>query len=395
MELHRCKKKYVNSTHRIRDPEETYDFVKDKMPRIGVTTVEDVTGLDRLGIPVFIAQRVDSEMGGTYIHNGKGFSPVESTVSAMMESIERYSSEYDQGLVKTSLISKLDSNYIDPNALILPNGMLFNELMPLGWCKGTDIATMADVYIAANAVFHPFPQGLGWLFRSNTNGLASGNCIEESILHALCEVIERDAWSLAEISKKVPNDLVIDTDDKHVNWLLDKFNDAGIDIYVKDITSDLGIPTFFAASDDVRDKDPTLLNMGVGTHMSPKVALLRALTEVAQSRLTQIYRNNRNPSGAIIKRKLGYEKVKGMNKKWYDPSKKVGFSEFEPLDTPYLLDDIERMIEALAHNGFENVCVVDLTKHDVDVPVVRVTVPGLEQCSVDMDRIGKRARMTT
>ncbi|MBN1785681.1 MAG: YcaO-related McrA-glycine thioamidation protein [Candidatus Methanofastidiosa archaeon] len=392
MELHRCRKRYTNSTHRVKTPEETYDLVKDTMPSVGVTETLDITDLDRVGIPVFISKRVETDTGRQMIHNGKGFSTIESIVSAMMESIERHCSSFEAGLVTVSPAISLDSRYIDPVDLVLPNPVLYSERLPLSWCRGAELMHRGDVLVAANAVFHPFPQGPGWLFRSNTNGLACGNCLEEAILHALCEVIERDAWSLAELSNSAPNDVILDTDDPHINWVLDRFNDAEVEITIKDITSDIGLPTFFAVSDDVRDKDPTLLNMGVGTHLSPKVALIRALTEVAQSRLSQIYQNKTNPSGSILKQRLGYDKIKAMNKKWIQRSKSVSFSEFESFDTQFLLDDIEVVLSMLSGKGFENACVVDLTREAIGVPVVRVVVPGLEQSSVDRDRVGKRAR---
>jgi len=392
MELQRCKKRFINSTHRMKDPKETLELVKDKMPLIGVTEVKELTDLDRLDIPVFITIRTDFSAGGRKVHNGKGFSPIESTVSAMMESIERYCSAYLGDLVTVSSVSALDSNYTNPLSLVLPNPMMYNENVPLGWCKGHSLMGLEDFKVLANAVFHPFPQEQGWLFRSNTNGLACGNCLEEALLHGLCELIERDAWSLADLSKNIPNDLDMDTDDKQVSWLLNRFNDAEIDLHVKDITSDIGIPTFFAASDDIRERDPTLLNMGVGTHLSPKVALIRALTEVAQSRLSQIYQNEINPSASVIKRRLGYERIKNMNKKWLTAGGIKHFSEFPNIDTPYLLDDIEYLVARLGEQGMKDVLFVDLTREEVKVPVVRVVVPGLEQYSVDRDRVGYRAR---
>jgi ribosomal protein S12 methylthiotransferase accessory factor len=348
--------------------------------------------MDRLGIPVFITKRIEDSTGGQKIHNGKGFSPVESTVSAMMESIERYCSNFTFENITISPLSKMNGRYTDPYLLSPPQNMYLNESMPLLWCPGFSLMGIEYAQVLANAVFHPFPQNQGWLFRSNTNGLACGNCLEEAILHALCEVIERDAWSLAELTKDVSPDLEVDVSDAQISWLLDRFNDAEIDLWIKDITSDLGIPTFFAASDDIKEKDPTLLNMGVGTHLSPKVALVRALTELAQSRLSQIYQNNIDPSSAIIKRRLGYERIKRMNKRWFTTTNKRKFSEFQHLDTPYLLDDIELLVKRLSESSLKDVYVVDLTRESIGIPVVRVVVPGLEQYCVDRDRVGNRAR---
>ena len=68
--------------------------------------------------------------------------------------------------------------------------------------KGYDLIQDEEIYVPANAVFHPPPSRYDGvrLFRTNTNGLA-GNEKEEAIFHGLAEVIERDAWSLAEITR--------------------------------------------------------------------------------------------------------------------------------------------------------------------------------------------------
>jgi ribosomal protein S12 methylthiotransferase accessory factor len=78
-------------------------------------------------------------------------------------------------------------------------------------------------------------------------------------------------------------------EDDLAKGLLDKFAAAEVDVYLRDITSDIGVATCAAAADDVKLRDPTLLTTGMGTHTSAGVAVLRALTEVAQSRLTQIH----------------------------------------------------------------------------------------------------------
>ncbi|MHC1598659.1 MAG: YcaO-like family protein, partial [Candidatus Methanofastidiosia archaeon] len=103
--------------------------------------------------------------------------------------------------------------------------------------------------------------------------------------------------------------------------------------------------------------------------------------------------NSENPNASTFKRRLGYDRIKRMNKMWYSSSdQKLFFSETTSLSTEYMRDDIEALVNILSSKGFPIVSVVDLTNKDVDVSVVRVVVPGLEQCYVDADRIGNRAR---
>ena len=392
MKLERCKKKYVDGTHRVCSPQETYDAVSSKMPAVSIDSVEDITSMDRLAIPVFLACGHDDRSGATFTFKGKGASPIEAQVSAMMEALERYCSAFDESRVLVAPESALDSPYVVPHSLVLPNPMMYHDGMSIAWTRSYDLLGQQDTYVPSNAVFHPFPQNYGWLFRSNTNGLAAGNCIEEAILHALCEVVERDAWSLAEVVPNYPPQVEYDGKNSTVISLLDHFRDNEVDVSVTDITSDLGIPTFVAAADDKKTRDPTLLTVGVGSHLNPDVALIRALTEVAQSRLTQIYENERNPNGAVLKRRLGYERILKMNARWFTATDTRIFSELSALDTQYVRDDIEIILSILSANGFEQAVVSDLSSESLGMPVVRVTVPGLEQCSVDRDRIGTRAR---
>ena len=83
------------------------------------------------------------------------------------------------------------------------------------------------------------------------------------------------------------------------------------------LTADVNIPTIAASSDDTVLKDPGLLTLGIGTHLNPEVAVLRALTEVAQSRATQIHGAREDTLRADFARKAGYERMKKINKYYF------------------------------------------------------------------------------
>ena len=93
MRLRSCLKRYKDDTHRALAPEETLSRIDSKMPAAGITRVADITNLDRVGIPVFSSIRPMAEKGAISVYNGKGATPTEAKVSAMMEGIERYSGE--------------------------------------------------------------------------------------------------------------------------------------------------------------------------------------------------------------------------------------------------------------------------------------------------------------
>ncbi len=363
--------------------------VESKMPAAGITRVADITNLDRIGIPVFSSIRPMAARGAISVYNGKGATAVEARVSAMMEGLERYSAEMGGIEPQMARFSELGQTALNPADLILPAGANANDLIP--WVAGFDIASGEEILVPANAVFHPLPSDYRRLFRTNTSGLASGNELEEAVFHGLAEVVERDAWSLVEATRKM-GPLINDIGNGLAGDLLEKFRKAEVAVYLRDITSDVGVPTVAAVSDDIRLRDPTLLTTGMGTHSCAGVAVLRALTEVAQSRLTQIHGAREDTATADMRKQIGYERMKRLNRHWFEESSSKAFSEIESYDSDDFLDDIRYMHGKLAEVGLDRIIVVDLTREEIGVPVVRVIVPGLEISAVDGERMGRRCR---
>jgi thioglycine synthase len=389
MKLGPCIKTYKDDTHRALPPEVTQERVEAKMPAAGITRVADITNLDRIGIPVFSSIRPMADRGAVSVYNGKGATPAEARVSAMMEGLERYSAEVRDRDLKIARYSSLGTGALNPVDLILPAGADADAEIP--WVLGWDIMNDVEIQVPANAVFHPLSSDYQRLFRTNTSGLASGNVIEEAIFHGLAEVIERDAWALVEMTRNM-GPLISDVDESHARQLLDKFAAAEVDVYLRDITSDIGVATCAAVADDVLLRDPTLLTTGMGTHTSARIAVLRALTEVAQSRLTQIHGAREDTTLADFRKQIGYDRTKRINRHWFEASEKKSFSEIESFESDDFLLDIKYMLKKLAEAGLDQVVVVDLTREEIGVPVVRVIVPGLEVAGVDPERVGKRCR---
>jgi thioglycine synthase len=392
--LKKTPKGYTKDTHRVVPPEETLKRVEKVLPGIGVTRVAEISGLDRIGIPVYSAIRPASAKGSISVYAGKGATPVEAKVSVMMEAVERYSSEFqkeDKKRVVLGTYMEVSNGKvaIDPRDLILP-GQLISDIK-LDWIDGYDLRNKKEVLLPCNAVFHPYLAPFK-LFRSNTNGLASGNTIEEAIFHGLMEVVERDALSVAEATRDPGQEIIITKDDGLSFELYRKFGKAGVDVKLWYLPTDSGIPTVLAATDDKELMDASLLVMGVGTHMDARIAVLRALTEVAQSRATQIQGAREDTDREKVVRTIGYERMKRLNRHWYGEGKgKVTLKDLPDLSTDSHKGDIESAIKML--KGVAGaVIVTDLTREDVGIPVVRVTVPGLEMFAIDRERIGPRCK---
>ena len=387
--------KYFSCTHRAINPSQTIEKVESKLKQAGVTRVTEITHLDRVGIPVFSAIRPTAQDGAVSIYAGKGATKEQAKASAMMEAFERYSAEKqdcDSEKIIKGTYEELE-NALEPSSLILPRRLQSNpHHTKLEWIESVNIKNEEKVLIPANAAYHPYrSRNTSNIFKSNTNGLASGNIVEEAVFHGMAEVIERDAWSIFEAHK---NKVEIDASSSENSIIIDllgKFKDAGIGVKLIDLTADIKVPTIAAVADDDILKDPALLTMGVGTHLDPEIAAIRAITEVAQSRATQIHGTREDTSRAVFMRKAGYERMKKINGHWFNESEKV--IELESIKnrcSNSFKEDIETTMKQLAKCGLKNVFFVDLTREEVDVPVVRVIIPRMEVFSVDPERAGDR-----
>lgn len=390
---------YFTGTHRVIAPSKTIEINENKLKVAGITRIADITDLDRIGLPIYTAIRPTAEDGAVSIYGGKGITKDHAKASAMMEGFERYSAERQD--IDETIIASLSEieefgEYIDPKSLNLPKEFEKKDIsdLSLEWSKSIDLISNREYYIPTNAIYHPYisKDDSQSLFKSNTNGLASGNILEEAILHGIFEVIERDAWSIFELTHKnyaqidissIENEIIID--------LIEKFESEGIKIKLMDFTADIKIPTIAASADDTITKDAGLLTLGMGTHLDPEVAILRALTEVAQSRATQINGAREDTVRADFAREAGYERMKRINKFYFrDEEEQIKLSDIENKSTSSITRDIEIVKDELVSNDIQKILYSNLTRPELDVSVVRVVIPEMELYTIDPSRAGYR-----
>ncbi len=379
---------YFQGTQRVISPEETIKKTESKLKTAGITRVTEITHLDRLKIPVFSAIRPTSEKGSISVYAGKGINTNQAKASAMMEGFERYSAEKqktDKTIISTT--DELKQDYIEPQSLNIPKETKIDKIE---WSKCYDLIDKKEYYVPSNAIFHPY--NYNNLFKSNTNGLASGNTLNEAILHAIFEVIERDAWSIFELTKKNSKQINLQSiQSKTINNILDKFQKQNIHIKLMDLTADIKIPTIAASSDDRQLKDPGLLTLGIGTHLDPEIAILRALTEVAQSRATQIQGSREDTTRADFIRKAGYQRMKKINKHYFNQQKqKINYKNIPNNSKDTINKNIKFTIKQLQKNNIQHVLYYNLTRPELNINVVRVIIPTMELYSIDNTRPGYR-----
>jgi YcaO-like protein with predicted kinase domain len=171
--------------------------------------------------------------------------------------------------------------------------------------------------------------------------------------------------------------------------LVERFERAGISLMVKDITSDFGIPTFNASSVEWVTHDYGYLAEGHGTHPDARIALLRAVTEVSQTRAANI----QGARDDLRKIKYGEQNTDDRRAWQFMPStKKIKFSEVKTYFNEDILDDIKLILSRLKAVGLSQAIIVDLTNPEIGIPVVRAIVPGLETFKITKSVMGMRAR---
>lgn len=374
-------------THRSQSLEETLECVLRLAPIMGITRVANVTGLDTVGIPVVMVCRPNSR--SVAVSQGKGIDLASARASGLMEAAELYHAETITLPLRLSTYEEIryQHNVVDVAKLPRSSVSRFHPNLRLLWCEGRDLLNGDDLFVPYEIVHTnyttPFPDGHG-CFIASSNGLASGNRLIEAISHGICEVVERDAmalWKLRDGEETLKNGLDLKSvDDAICQEVLEKLERAGLSVGVWDITSDIKLAAF--ACRIVPRDDNTMwhcaVSTGYGCHPSREVALLRALTEAAQARLTIISGLRDDFRHDVYEQWLDPDVVTAIRRRMSRSTPARQFSDVPSRDGETFEDDVKWELECIRKAGLRRVVLLDLTKSEFRLPVVRVIVPGLE-----------------
>jgi YcaO-like protein with predicted kinase domain len=362
-----------DGTHRAASLDATWKRFAPLQKRAGITRIAELTGLDTLGIPVFAAIR---PMGlSLSTQQGKGVTPLAARVSALMESLETWSAERVALPVVRGSYRKLRDRCVDVRRLARARKRLDLDAR-WDWVEGTDITRDVPVLVPREAVTLDTTFTRPPVFDISSNGVASGNVLVEAIVHGLAEVIERDAeaaWRRAGGDRRIVLDSIVDP---ACRALIDRIVATGARVFVWDLAGDTGVCAIGAAiMEDPREPAWRALGFyqGFGAHLVPEIAIARAITEAAQTRVTYIAGGRDDFFPADYARATDPELLADLWARLAAPcDEPVGFDEL-PRRTPASLGDaLEILVEAVQ----APVIVVDLTHETLRVPVVKVIVPG-------------------
>jgi ribosomal protein S12 methylthiotransferase accessory factor YcaO len=437
-----------DSITRVKSVHDTLKMIHPICAKIGITRIANITFLDRLYIPNYSAVLPGTD-DTFWVYNGKGLTESSAKASALMEAIERFSAlaaTQPKNFIRGSHLALSKSNKVlHPNEVVEPVSEDYDEEHSiLDYLPGFDLLQNETVLVPAELVLYRYtpnrPAVSGFL-HSHTNGLASGNVVEEAICHALCEVIERDAASMADLcASAIPYNILTSVADSFgreriyclnshfsiedsfvddpsifpdvditelcrelilIKPLVKRFIDSGIPLLIKDITQkDMGIPSFVASSIEWLTRDYGLLAKGFGTHPDARVALVRAITELSQTRAVNIHgarddliKVQYKLEDDIYRRKWQFMPASSLVPLFSDRAKTlIRFSEVKTCYNVDILDDIHLILTSLKKAGIKKVIIINLTNPNIGIPVVRAIVPGLETFEVQNSVMGRRAK---
>ena len=326
------------------------------------------------------------------VSQGKGVTHELAIVSGIMESIEVFHAEQRRPLPTARRVFECKRNpaFISAELLTLRADGDLSRDRSIPWIKGVDLFDHHPKWIPAELFDLDFcRRAAAPIFLASSNGLASGNTRTEALVHGLCEVIERDQTSFwfseqDHLDPKMSRRVIIDSiKDPVCQGLLEKCLGAELEIFIWYITINIDIPVFVCTIADQHNNTPFPQQAtGYGCHPIATIALARAISEAAQSRLTHISGLREDLTWSRYREEFLCEtdENKSSLAKMSEQPATIDFgklctvSDKKSLDMRSLLQGI---LDCLAKANLRCAVAVDLAENEV-FSVVFVCVPGLE-----------------
>jgi oxazoline/thiazoline synthase len=328
--------------------------------------------------------------GGSF---GKGSTAEQAEASALMEAIERYSGIYQGDEIRSSkrFTDFAEGEAVRPNDILLfskaqyaarndhthhdetqPAPEPFDPDAKIEWSPVWSLRDNRFKYVPTSLLyfFYSGPRA----FHADSNGCAAGNTLQEAIVQGFLELVERDAYAIWWYNRSQRAEVDLSRiDDSYVRDLQSQFADFGRKVWVLDVTSDLGVPTYVAIMHWMKNGQEHI-EFGSGAHFDPRIALLRTLTELSQFLAIGLMNGGSGEKPSLD----GITPLKIENYPFLLPAQ-------SPIATPELglpiprtttREQVDACVE-IARRAGHDLMVLDQTRPDVAVPVVRVIVPGL------------------
>ncbi|NTJ44222.1 YcaO-like family protein [Agrobacterium larrymoorei] len=381
---------------RICSPSETLKRVSPFFKQLGITRLARQTGLDEIGIPVWCAFTPNAK--SIVIAQGKGLDDEAAKASAAMEAIERAVATNPRCKLLTSTALALadqGQRFDRLDSLLALGAKPVEPAEPVTWALARDLRTDDQVWLPFDAI-HLDRTRTSPRYWISSDGLASGNTLDEALLHGLLERIERDAltlWQMTPADRRYARR--IDTDgisDASLRDALGRIDHAGLDIALFDITSDIQVPCVVAllgpakrsGKENIRYVDVTL---GAGASTLPSIAAMRAVTEAVQSRMTFIAGARDDLRPDIFDHKADMGTLAAL-----DAVSTSSLTALPSIPAQSTRSAIDHVLGRMEMAGIDQIYAVDMTPDWLPVSVTKVIAPQLENPDGERQRrYGSRA----
>jgi ribosomal protein S12 methylthiotransferase accessory factor len=333
---------------------------------------------------------------------GKGVLPAQARVSALAEAIERYSGEFQGDEARlTASYRALADEAIHPNACMLFSESQYaaredinggesaaetipeplDETAEIAWSPVWPLDGGPVRYLPTSYCFYD-AGGEGARFASaDSNGCAAGTCREQAILQGFLEVVERDAVAMWWYNRvRRPSVDLPSFRQSFFDEMVAYHRSINRDVWVLEVTSDLRIPVFAAVSRRT-DKEAEDILIGFGAHLDARIAIQRALTEVNQSLPAVISVNANTPDAYAGQNRaaISWWQSATLRTEPYlaaDDCPPMTRSSYSHTPTNDILEDVMECLRRAGAFGLR-VFVLDQTRPDTGLDVVKVIVPGI------------------
>lgn len=372
--------------------DEAWTLAWEESRKIGVTRIADITGYDRVGIPVY--NSIKPTTSGSSVQHGKGLTRMASKISALMESLERFNSVNPDIKAFEATYDEVarDMAVIPFERLLHIKGALLRKDMPILWTVGWDLANQVETAAPLAMVELAGKRSQNRTFRTghmqaSSNGLAAGFHLLEAISQALLEIIERDGitchtFKSGSLNLPVPEKWIDHESIPYpeVGELVETFINAGITPHLYDCTTDIGIPVYNCFLFDNREPEYMCVH-GMGAGLRSRDAMVRALTESAQSRAVfnagcrdLLFREEFEITSCSSSQSV-FRVARKQKKYTFDPENEIE-------ETNDYSQQIRYYIDRLKSVGLGQVLAFPLVPETETIQVVRVIVPGAEGYTV-------------
>ncbi|MEV6981443.1 TOMM precursor leader peptide-binding protein [Sphaerisporangium sp. NPDC051017] len=334
---------------------------------------------------------------------GKGVTDLQAKVSAMCEAMERYSGIFQGDEARrTASFRELRADAVHPNVCALYSeaqyrtrrdltgvasytfvGDPLDEDAEIEWTPVWSLTEGRHKYVPTGYLYYYYndsrPRGPLYAW-ADSNGNAAGSSPEDAVLQGFMELVERDAVALWWYNRvRRPAFDLGSFADPWMDEFREVYAGLGRETHVLDLTTDLGIPVAAAISRRLHGPTEDIL-MAFGAHFDARIAVQRALAEMNQFIPAVI---DAGPDGATR-----YRFPEGDQLDWWTKARMeahpyltpagpaVPASAYDRPATTDLLDDIAAARALVEERGME-MLVLDQTRPDIGLPVVKVIVPGL------------------